>query len=235
VVDLQNKVVIVTGAGSGLGKETAISLAKSGAKVAICGRRAHKLAAVEEIISASGQGEVLAIAADVSVESDVKMFIQAVFSKFGRIDVLINNAAVFQQYDVADMSLDTWNVHIDNNITSVFLAMREVLPIMRKQKLGKVINITSGLAREGAAGFGAYSASKAAVESLTYSVDDEEYKNGIRAYAFNPGVMKTELQAFGDDPAYAARKLLTFIQLNKYAEKKPVFLEDIKDKSIIVN
>ncbi|RBW69791.1 SDR family NAD(P)-dependent oxidoreductase [Bacillus taeanensis] len=230
MVDLQNKVVIVTGAGSGLGKETAIVLAKAGAKVAICGRRTHKLAAVEEIISASGQGEVLAVTADVSVESEVKMFIQAVLEKFGRIDVLINNAAVFQQYDAVDMSLDTWNFHIDNNVTSVFLMMRESLSIMREQKSGKIINITSGLAREGAAGFGAYSASKAAVESLTYSVDDEEYKNSIAAHVFNPGVMKTELQSFGDDPTYAAGKLAAFIKSNMPSKKRPVYLEEIEDE-----
>ena len=220
--ELKDKVVIVTGAGSGLGKETALAFAKEGARLVICGRRYSKLEAVENLISKSFNVDVLPIRADVSIESDVKMLIQAAYAKFRKIDFLINNAAVFEQYHVSDTSLDSWEYQINNNATSVFLMMRECIPIMRKQKAGKIITITSGLAREGAAGFGVYSASKAAVEALAYSVGDEEHKNGIVSHVFNPGVMKTELQALGDDPANVSPFLIQ-LAMSDYSNEKRVF------------
>lgn len=224
--ELKDKVVIVTGAGSGLGKETALAFAKEGANVIICGRRFAKLEAVERLISNTSHGTILPIRADVSVESDVKMLVQAAYAKFGRIDLLINNAAVFEQYDVADTSLDSWEYQMDNNVMSAFLMMRDCLPIMRKQRSGKIINITSGLAREGAAGFGAYCASKAALEALTYSVEDEEHKHGIAAYVFNPGFMKTELQALGEDPATVAPYLVRLAKNAGHYEKRVVQISD---------
>jgi 3-oxoacyl-[acyl-carrier protein] reductase len=224
--DFKDKVVIVTGAGSGLGKETALAFVKEGANVIICGRRFMKLEAVENSASEMSHGTILPIRADVSVESDVKMLVQGTYTKFGRIDVLINNAAVFEQYDVADTSLNSWEYQMNNNVTSAFLMMRECLPIMRKQRSGKIINITSGLAREGAAGFGAYCASKAAMEALTYSVDDEEHKHGITAHVFNPGFMKTELQALGEDPATVAPYLLQLAKNNVDHEKRVIQISD---------
>jgi len=225
--ELKGKVVIVTGGGSGLGKETALAFAKEGANVIICGRRFAKLEAVEHLISNTGHGMILPIRADVSIESDVKMLVQAAYAKFGQIDLLINNAAVFEQYDVADMSLDSWEYQMNNNVTGAFLMMRECLAIMKKQRSGKIINITSGLTKEGAAGFGAYCASKAALEALTYSVEDEEHRQGITAYVFNPGFMKTELQALGEEPAAVAPYLIRLATGTNYPEKRVIQISDL--------
>ncbi|WLR52695.1 SDR family oxidoreductase [Bacillus tianshenii] len=217
--NISGKIVIITGAGSGLGREMAIAFAKEGANVVLCGRRMAKLEETQKRITVSSTAETLVLQADASIESDVKMVVQAAYGKFGKIDYLINNAAVFQQDYVADLSLESWHYQWSNNTTSVLLMMRECLPIMRAQKGGKIINITSGLAKEGAAGFAAYSASKAAVETLTYSVEEEESRNGIITHVFNPGVMKTELQALGEDPSGIAPYIIELAKSTIRSEK----------------
>ncbi|MDX8360791.1 SDR family oxidoreductase [Cytobacillus sp. IB215316] len=226
--NINGKVVIITGAGSGLGKETAIAFAKCGANVVICGREYAKLEEVERYITSQYNVKVLPIRADVSSQSDVRMLIQAATAKFERIDILINNAAVFEQYHIFESPLDSWEYQITNNATSVFLMIRECLPVMRSQKSGQIINITSGLAKEGAAGFGAYAASKAAIEALSYTVDDEEHKNGITSHVFNPGAMKTNLVTTGDDPANIAPYLVKLAQWQSSSEKKVLHVDHIQ-------
>ncbi|WP_209121954.1 SDR family NAD(P)-dependent oxidoreductase [Alkalihalobacillus sp. BA299] len=204
---LQNKVIMITGASTGLGRETAIQAAQAGANVAICCRHLNRIQEVEQLLSDYAP-QVLAVQADVSIEDDVHRFVQETIARFGKIDVLINNAAVFENYTIADSSLESWQNHFDNNVRSAFLMSRECIPFMRKQKKGRIISLTTGLARQGASGFGAYSASKAALETLTFTVEEEEYQNGISAIAFNPGVMKTGIQALGEDPKNIAPILL---------------------------
>jgi 3-oxoacyl-[acyl-carrier protein] reductase len=204
---LDNQVVMITGAGSGLGRAAAHLFAKEGAKLVICGRRSARIKAVQHELESYGN-QVLAVTADVSVENDVKGLYDETLSRFGRLDILVNNAAVFEHYYIANTSLDSWNYHLENNVTSAFLMIKAGIPIMRKQRSGKIINLTSSIAKRGAAGFAAYGASKAALEVLTYSVDEEESRNGISICAFDPGVMKTEMQGSGVDPHTIAPTLL---------------------------
>ncbi|MBU8905013.1 SDR family NAD(P)-dependent oxidoreductase [Desertibacillus haloalkaliphilus] len=226
---LRNQVVIITGAASGLGKETAIEFVKAGAQVAICGRSSENIKAVEsELLDICHPNRVLAMRADVSTEEDVQQFVNATISKFGRIDTLINNAAIFENYSIVDSSIDSWYHHIDNNVTSAFLMMRECIPFMRENKFGRIISITSELARHGAAGFGAYSASKAALETLTSSVNDEEYHNGISTILFNPGVMKTGLHSYGEDPKTIAPALVRLAYSNKDHSDRVVTIDDLQ-------
>jgi 3-oxoacyl-[acyl-carrier protein] reductase len=205
---LDNRVVMITGAGSGLGRATAHLFAKEGARLVICGRRSAPIKAVQQELESYGT-QVLAVTADVSVENDVKRLHEETLNRFDRLDILVNNAAVFEQYDISNMSLDSWNYHLENNVTSAFLMIRSTIPIMRRQKSGNIINLTSSLAKRGAAGFAAYGASKAALEVLTCSVDEEESRNGISICAFDPGVMKTRMQGTGVDPTTIAPTLLT--------------------------
>jgi 3-oxoacyl-[acyl-carrier protein] reductase len=207
---LENKVVIVTGAGSGLGKETALLFANEGTKVVACDLSAHKIEVLKRECERY-QGNVLALTADVSKEHQVRSLIDQTLSAFGRIDILINNAAVFENILIADTTIDSWYYHFNNNVTSVFLMSRECIPHMRKQRAGKIINISSSLAKSGGAGFGAYSASKAALETFSYTLDEEESQNGIVVNIVNPGVMKTDMQTTGVEPVYVARKLLRFV------------------------
>ncbi len=226
--NLKGKVALITGAGSGLGKETAIAYAKAGANLVLCGRDVEKIEKVEELISSQYRVKVLSVQADVSSETNVKKLVKAAYEKFQGIDILINNAAVFQQYQVFDSPLDSWEYQLHNNATSVFLMSREVLPIMRKQKSGHIINITSGLVKEGAAGFGAYAASKAAVEALSFSIEDEEHKKGIHVHVFNPGAMKTNLISIGEDPANIAPYLVELAQTVSVGDKRVIQLQDFQ-------
>ncbi|WP_017728348.1 SDR family NAD(P)-dependent oxidoreductase [Halalkalibacterium ligniniphilum] len=226
-MSLENKVIIITGASKGLGRETAIEAARSGAAVAICSRNAYEIKKVADELSRYSK-QVLAVEADVSNEKAVKKFVAETFERFGAIDVLINNAAVFENYQIADSTLESWQTQFDNNVTSVFLMIRECLPIMRKQKKGRIISLTTGLARLGASGFGAYSASKAALETLTFSVEEEEYSNGISAAVFNPGVMKTKMQSQGDDPKEVAPILLNLASSSNQGQGKVVRVDDWK-------
>lgn len=214
---LNDQVVIVTGAGSGLGRELALLFAREGAKVAICGRRMDKLNALLEEM-AEYKENIVSMVADASKEADVQKFIAAIVEKFGRIDALINNAAVFESYYIADTSLESWNYQFNNNVTSAFLMTRECIPVMRKQKSGRIINMTSSLAKTGAAGFGPYSLNKAALEILTTTCDEEESSNGLIIHAFNPGVMRSGLQGTGADPATIAPYVVELLTTdNRYA------------------
>jgi 3-oxoacyl-[acyl-carrier protein] reductase len=208
---LSQQTVLITGAGTGLGKELAHLFVQEGAKVIVCGRRSDKIQQLKEELKADGS-RILAASADMSQQRDVKALVDQAVSRFGRIDIVINNAAVFENTSIADTGLDSWNYQIQNNMTSTFLVSRECIPVMRKQKSGQIINITSGLAETGASGFAAYSATKAAVEAFTFSLEEEETNNGIFAYVINPGVMKTNMQSLGVHPKVVAEKLVKFVK-----------------------
>ncbi len=230
MVALTNKVIVITGAGTGLGRETAIQAAKAGAKVAVCCRQQANMDSLLSTGLAPYKDNVLALQVDVSVEKEVKRFVEAIITTFGRIDVLVNNAAIFENYEVVDMPLSSWERHFENNVTTAFLMAQNVIPIMRSQKDGRIISLTSGLARQGAAGFGAYSASKAALESLSYSIEEEEYQNGISTCTFNTGVMKSALHAIGDDPRDVAPILLYLAGQPTLRGTTVVTYDELKDK-----
>ncbi|WP_096198893.1 SDR family NAD(P)-dependent oxidoreductase [Bacillus sp. FJAT-45350] len=227
MVALTDKVIVITGAGTGLGRETAIQAVKAGAKVAACCRQEGNMISLQEELSAF-EGQLVAIKADVSIEAEVNAFVETTLSTFGRIDVLINNAAIFESYEIADSSLNSWERHFENNVTTAFLMSRATIPAMRKQKEGRIISLTTGLARQGAGGFGAYSASKAALETLTYTIEEEEHANGITSYVFNPGVMKTELQASGDNPKDVAPALLHIASSSNITSRKIITFEELR-------
>ncbi|WP_139492087.1 SDR family NAD(P)-dependent oxidoreductase [Brevibacillus dissolubilis] len=209
----QNQVIIITGAGAGLGRETALLLARQGACVVACDHQESKVNKLRDELAAISSCS-LAIKADASVESDVDSLFAQALEAYGKVDVLINNAAVFENYLIADTSLESWNYQLTNNATSAFLMIKAALPVMRRQKSGQIMNVTSSLAKTGGAGFGAYSASKAALEALTYSVQEEEGQHGIIANVFNPGVMKSDMQTLGEEPAKVAEKLARILDQN---------------------
>lgn len=209
---LSGKVALITGAGTGLGKATAIAMASEGAIVVLCGRRRNKLEEVQLLIQDKG-GTATVLPADVSSEEEVTELIEQTLSIHGTIDIVVNNAAVFEQGSIVDTSLDVWNYHMTNNLTSAFLVTKAVLPSMRKHNYGRMINITSGLAMNGAGGFAAYSASKAALESLTRTVAEEESSYDILANLFNPGTVKSEMHATGKDPSTIAPEIVRLAAL----------------------
>jgi 3-oxoacyl-[acyl-carrier protein] reductase len=212
MMGIEDKVVLITGAGSGLGEAAAVTFAEAGAKVVLSGRRKDKIDDVARRIEAKG-GEALAVQTDVAAPEDVEQLVRAAISRFGRIDVVINNAAIFEAGTVTELSFEAWSRQISVNLNGAFLVTKNCLPTMRTGRYGRIINITSGLASNGAGGFAAYAAAKAGLESLTRTVAEDEAGNGILCNMYNPGPIKTEMHATGKDPYTITGDLLRLATL----------------------
>lgn len=164
---LDGKVAIITGCSSGLGRATAIRYAQEGAKVAICARRAAKLQDTVAECEKAG-GEVLALTCSVSDYADLKNLVDSTVERFGRIDILVNNAINAEQVvSIMDTTDESWNETYRTGLKAVWDLMKLVQPIMMDQKSGHIINICSGTAYQGSAMFGAYVAIKSGIRGLT--------------------------------------------------------------------
>lgn len=210
---LYNRVAIISGAGTGLGRAASISFASQGADVVLLGRRKAKLEETASAVKIKTGKEALVIQTDVSDELQVQEAVAAVLGHFGRIDIIVNNAAVFEPGTVLELSSDEWQNQIAINLTGPFLLTKAVIPAMRNAKYGRVINITSGLSWNGAGGYAAYSAAKAGLESLTRTLADEEHEHGILVNLYNPGTLRTEMHATGKDPAIVTPDLIRLASL----------------------
>ncbi|GBG10648.1 hypothetical protein B1748_23350 [Paenibacillus sp. MY03] len=188
----ENKVVIVTGGGGGIGRAIALRFGREGAHVVLVGRTLGKVQDVAAEIG-DGGGSAEAMAADVSSESDVARVIADTLRIFGRIDVMINNAAVCPQVRLTDMSLDEWNGVITNNLTSVFLFCRGVIPAMLAQGGGAIVNVSSVHALATLDGYSAYAASKAGIAGMTRAIALDYAKQNIRANTVLPGAVQTPM------------------------------------------
>lgn len=189
---LDQKVVVVTGASSGIGEKTAEVLAAEGAKVVLAARRAEKLKAVEQRIIENG-GEAFSVSADVSVREDCDRVVEETIAKYGRIDVLVNNAGIGdRQMAITRCSDDWWRQIIAVNQNSVFYMTRAALVYMEKQGEGSIVNISSIGGVFANAGI-AYSAAKAAVVAMTKNVAIQFAGKGIRCNAVCPGPTITPL------------------------------------------
>lgn len=191
---VKDKVVMITGASKGLGKELALQFAREGAKLAICARNAAPLAEVEMEIRASGS-DVVALEADVSDLKDVDRFVSVAEEAFGRIDVLINNASIFGPGPrlLVDYPEDDFLHVLKVNAFNPFIVTKRVLPGMLMRNHGSVINLTSEAGKTGFAEWGAYGISKFAVEGLTQTWADELQGTGVRMNMVDPGEMDTDM------------------------------------------
>ena len=190
-MDFRDKVAIVTGASQGLGAEIARQFAKKGASVVLVARTYSKIKQIADEIMASG-GKALACTADISKEEDVKNFVKQTLATFGKVDILVNNAAAHKAIPVKDLSLEDWNLQINVNLTGTFLCSREVLGPMMAQKSGKIINISSSSAKYFFPGFGAYAASKGGIVSFTQTLAEEVKEYNIQVNAIYLGLTNTE-------------------------------------------
>jgi NAD(P)-dependent dehydrogenase (short-subunit alcohol dehydrogenase family) len=190
---LQGKVALVTGASQGLGRALALACAKEGANLVISSRSADSLEPVAEEARVSGV-EVFAIPADVSRSKDVQKLVDATAERFGKIDVLVNNAGLLgPRVRIEEYPEDEWRRVLDANITGPFLVSKAAIPHMREGS--SVINVTSGVSIEGRAEWGAYSVSKFGLEGLTQILAAELKGRGIRANSVDPGGMRTDMRA----------------------------------------
>lgn len=185
---MKDRVVVITGGGSGIGKATCLAFAEAGAKVVVVDAVAEAGAAVAAEIG----GEF--IRADVRHSADVQGYVQGALAKFGRIDVFFNNAGIEGTVcPLVDYPEDVFDKVIAVNLRGVFLGLKYVLPVMLAQKAGSIINMASASALYGPAGMAAYSASKHAVVGLTRVAAGEVGKLGVRVNAVCPGPIQTPL------------------------------------------
>jgi NAD(P)-dependent dehydrogenase (short-subunit alcohol dehydrogenase family) len=191
---LRGQVAVVTGAGTGIGRATAVALAREGARVVAVGRRRESLGETIAALDGDADGSVAATA-DITDEDAVQRLAADVVERWGRIDLLVNNAGLnVPRRDLAGLSVANWHAVLQVNLTGTFLMTHAVLPVMREQRSGTVINVSSiaGLRARGFTG-PAYNAAKAGVNSLTESVNLAERQHGIRACAVCPGEVSTPI------------------------------------------
>ncbi|MFQ3616926.1 MAG: glucose 1-dehydrogenase [Cyanobacteriota bacterium] len=208
---LSNKVALITGAGSGIGRESAILFAKEGAQVAVCDVNPSTAAETVSLIKAAG-GEAIAIQADVSKAADAKAMIETAEAAYGKLNVLFNNAGIFHAADgsVLETEEDIWDLTIDINLKGVFLGCKYGIPALLRAGGGSIINTASFVALMGAATAQiAYTASKGGVLSMTREISVEFARQNIRANALCPGPVETPLlQELLADPARRQRRLV---------------------------
>jgi NADP-dependent 3-hydroxy acid dehydrogenase YdfG len=197
---LTNKVAIVNGASSGIGEATALALAAEGATVVIVARRSDRLEAQEKRIADSG-GKAFPITADVSDEAQIESVVQQTQAKFGKVDILINNAGVMLLGMIDGANTEDWRRMINLNVLGLMYATHKVLPLMKAQGEGHIVNISSVAGRVANAGSGVYNASKWAVGAFSEALRKEVYKNNIRVTIVEPGLVATELPQHVTDPS----------------------------------
>jgi 3-oxoacyl-[acyl-carrier protein] reductase len=194
--DLQDRVVVITGAGQGIGRVFAHSFAEAGAVPVIAELNGDAGEAVAEAIRSDG-GQALAVATDIGQAESTEALAATVEERFGRIDVLINNAGIFSTITMrpfTEIPLEEWNQVMHVNVTGVFLMTRAVVPAMKRRQFGRIINISSAAVTMGRPGYLHYIASKSALLGMSRSLARELGGDGITVNAILPGATETEIE-----------------------------------------
>jgi 3-oxoacyl-[acyl-carrier protein] reductase len=189
---LKDRVALVTGASQGIGRATALALASAGAKVIAAARNRAKLDAVVQEIAAAG-GEALPVTMDVADAEQVKAGFKQGVEKFGRLDILVNNAAVTRDGLSLRMKLEDWESVLRTNLTGAHLCIQQALAVMVRQRYGRIINMTSVVAETGNAGQSNYVAAKAGLIGLTRAIAAEVASRSITVNAIAPGFITTPM------------------------------------------
>lgn len=201
-MDIQNKVALVTGAGKGIGRATALALAKAGANVAITSRTITDLQTLSRKIGDVGR-KVLILEGDITRESFVKSMMESTVSKLGSVDILVNNAGIGRFARLEDMSTQDWDAMFNVNLRALFLCTRAALPHLKKKPESFVVNVASLAGKNFFANGSGYAATKWGVMALSKSLMLEERKNGVRVLTICPGSVDTP---FFDHPSLPSPK-----------------------------
>lgn len=222
-MSFQDKVVLITGGTSGIGKAAALLFARQGAKVVIAGRREEQGTAVAEAIRESG-GEAIFVKTDVAQEPDVKNLVAAAIKQYGRIDIAFNNAGVDQAAPVTDFSVDAYRHVFDINVLGVFLSMKYEIEQMLTQGGGVIINTSSILGQIAMPGASIYNASKHAVEGATKTAALEYAQQNIRINAVAPAATATDMiDRFAGKPGTESRTQLAAMHpMNRLATAEEI-------------
>ncbi|MEH7158722.1 SDR family oxidoreductase [Neobacillus drentensis] len=197
--NIQNKVVIITGASSGIGEATAKELASKGAKLVLAARREERLKKLQEVIQNSG-GQAIFKVTDVASHGQMEELAEYALKEFGKIDVMVNNAGVMPLSPVHQKKINEWDTMIDVNIKGVLYGIAAVIPSMRERKEGHIINVSSIAGHLVFPASAVYSGTKFAVRSITEGLRIEEASNNIRTTIISPGTITTELLEAISDP-----------------------------------
>lgn len=189
---LVDKAAVITGGGTGIGAATARLLAAEGARVCVFGRRPEPLDEVVSAIEAAGGG-AMAVSGSVTDATDCKRLVETVKDAYGRIDILVASAGAATLMRFHETTDDLWHRTIQTNLTGAFMVIRETLPVMRAQRSGVIITVSSVLGQVGMARAAAYAASKGGIEQLTRVLAVEYAPEGIRANAVAPGWVETPM------------------------------------------
>lgn len=190
-MDIQNKVVIITGASEGIGEATAKLFAAQGAKVVLAARSADKLNAVKDAITAT-EGTAIAIPTDMRDQTAVRSMVESAYSQFGQVDMLINNAGQSVYAPIEHIDVAQYQQIIELNLFGVLHAMQAVIPIMRAQGGGVIINISSNVSKMAIPNIGAYASTKYALNGLTLTARAELAADNIRLCLMHPGRTATD-------------------------------------------
>jgi 3-oxoacyl-[acyl-carrier protein] reductase len=216
---LKDKVAVVTGASQGIGRETALALVAAGAKVAAVARNEEKLSALVSEISAAG-GTALAVKMDVADMEQVRAGFKQVVEKFGRLDILVNNAAITRDGLAIRMKVEDWETVLRTNLTGAHLCIQQALPTMMRARAGRIINLASVVAQMGNAGQANYVAAKAGLIGLTKAIAIEIASRNITVNAVAPGFIETPMtDVLGDK---VKEELKTRIPLGRMGSARDV-------------
>jgi NAD(P)-dependent dehydrogenase (short-subunit alcohol dehydrogenase family) len=226
MMELSNRVCIITGASKGLGRTIALALSEEGARVAINGRNEADLLKLADEIRQSGR-EVLIAKADVSKSEEVNSMVASVVDRFGRVDVLVNNAggAMFTNHVFAEVTEDEWDRVVDTNLKGAFLCCKAVVPHMVAQKAGKIINMSSLAGRSNSRLAGVqYSSAKAGLQGLTRHLARELGPSGITVNAVAPGIIFSDRvrKLYESKPEEERSKILAQTPLGRMGEREEV-------------
>jgi 3-oxoacyl-[acyl-carrier protein] reductase len=190
--NLKDRVALVTGASQGIGRATALALAAAGAKIICAARNAEKLAGVVGEISATG-AEARAIKMDVAESEQIKAGFKEIIERFGRLDILVNNAAVTRDTLALRMKAEDWEAVLKTNLTGAYVCIQQALGVMLRQRYGRIINVSSVVAQTGNAGQANYVAAKAGLIGLTKAIAVEIASRNITVNAVAPGFIATPM------------------------------------------
>ncbi len=212
-MELKNKVALITGASKGIGRATALHLARRGVRLALAARSRDLL----EGLAGEINGDVRIYAGDMSVEDEIAGFVKDAHDHFGRIDILINNAGVGIFTPIAETSTRAWDAMFNLNVRGLFIATREALPYLRAQKTSAIVNVASLAGKNAIANAAAYVATKHAVVGFSRSLLLEERKNGVHVHTICPGSVNTPFFS-GDNNVFAPKAPEKILQADDVAQ-----------------
>lgn len=192
-MDLNGKVAIVTGGNRGIGKAISKMLLKEGVNLAICSKSGKDLDLIEKELTIATKNPPLCRTVDIRKGEEVSSFIREIHQSFGKIDILINNAATIRTGLIEEMTEEDWELLIDTNLKGPFLTMKNVIPYMKQRSSGSIINICSGLSKTAYPNFSIHCASKFGLRGMSLAIKKELRKDNIQIMILNPSSVDTDI------------------------------------------